>query len=375
MSSTPLFPPMKERRWWNYAGPWPFRPVYVFVTTWLFYNITAVGAATVGATFDPGRFVRDGLIQAFVSSLPVTFVFFVGRRWQIKHGVRWGSYVFFLAVAVAGTVTVRYFLVIGDIETTNLIGPLGVATTRITLFLLVTLAIAGAVTERLQKQIVATQEALEESRRQQEQILKADEDARRQVADLLHDRVQAGLIAACLELQSLPDDEAHKDAIIATIVHRLEQLRGIDVKRAARALSPSLQDVDLHAALRELAMQYGPRMETSVDVASDVELRIGDPEVRLGLYRITEQALMNAAVHGYAQHVDISIRISEGSMIVWEVRDDGRGITSPHDAGLGSALMTTWMRRLDGTWSLDARDGGGAVCKATIPLSSTRSQM
>ena len=204
---------------------------------------------------------------------------------------------------------------------------------------------------------------------QQEQILKADEDARRQVADLLHDRVQAGLIAACLELQALPEDEKQKDATIVTIVQRLENLRGIDVKRAARALSPSLQDVDLHASLRELAAQYEPRMETSVDVSSAVEERVTEPEVRLGLYRLTEQALMNAAVHGHAQHVDVSIRVTDDSTIVWEVRDDGRGLKDGQTTqGLGSALMTTWMRRLGGQWSLSARDDGGAVCRASIPL-------
>lgn len=376
MSPTPLFPPMEERRWWDYAGPWPFRPAYTFVTTWLFYNITAVGAATVGTAFDPGTFIRNGLIQAFVSSLPVTVVFFFGRRWQIKHGVRLGSYVFFIAVAVVTTVAIRYLLVIGDIETTNLIGPLGVATTRITLFLLVTLAIAGAVTERLQKQVLATQEALEEARRQQDQILQADEQARRQVADLLHDRVQAGLITACLELQTLPEGESDRREVISAIVQRLENLRAIDVKRAARALSPSLHDVDLHAALRELGSQYEPRMVTSIDVSPEVESMINDPEIRLGLYRLTEQALMNSAIHGHARHVDASIRITFGDVIVWEVRDDGSGLpTTDLEPGLGSALMATWMQRLGGDWSLQPREGGGTVCSARIPLAEAPSQL
>lgn len=361
------FPP--RQHWWNYVGPWPFRPVLMFVGTLLFYNITAVGAMTTTGNLSLRTFAITGLTQAFLSSLPVTAAIWLGRRWQMIHGVRWGSYLLFISLAIAGALTVRYFLVLDLLDTSMLATGLAIATSRITLFLFVVLAAAGSVTERLQKQVIATEQALEVSRMQQEQILAADEDARRQVADLLHDRVQAGLIAACLELQALPEDEKQKDATIATIVHRLENLRGMDVKRAARALSPSLQDVDLHASLRELAAQYEPRMETTVDVSSAVEERVTVPEVRLGLYRLTEQALMNAAIHGHAEHVDVSIRVTDDSTIVWEVRDDGRGLKDGQTTqGLGSALMTTWMRRLGGQWSLSARDDGGAVCRATVPL-------
>lgn len=368
MSPTSFVPAERDRRWWQYIGPWPFRPTLVFVTTWLFYNSTAVGAATVG-DFNPARFIGSGLLESFISSLPVTAVVWLGRRWQNRYGQHWGSYVLFIVGAVVGAVIVRFFLVVDDITTSSFAGPLAIASTRITLFLVVVLAVAGVVTERLQNQVFATKAALEESRRQQDQILKADEDARRQVADLLHDRVQAGLIAACLELQALPEDDRQKDASISTIVKRLETIRGIDVKRAARALSPSLQDVDLHAAVRELASQYEPRTQTSVDVASDVERRISDLEMRLGLYRLTEQALLNAVVHGHARHVDVSIRIQDESTIVWEVRDDGRGLsTESVEQGLGSALMTTWMRRLGGEWSLEPREGGGACCRASMPL-------
>ena len=367
MSSTAALPPVEDRRWWNYIGPWPFQPALVFVATFLFYNIGAVGAATTSSTFDPANFLGGGLLEALLSCLPATATAWLGKRWQLSYGMRWSSYAFFIAVAVVGSVVVRYFLVLGEAFANNIFPPLFVATARITLFLLVLHALAGAVTERLERQVLATQAALDESRRQQVQILRADEDARRQVADVLHDRVQAGLIAACLELQSLPGDPQQKEAISA-IVHRLEELRGIDVKRAARALSPSLQDVDLHAALRELGAQYEPSTSTRVDVPADVEKRITDPELRLGLYRITEQALMNAVIHGRAHQVEVSIRINDGNTIHWKVKDDGRGLAGGDSKqGLGSALINTWMRRLGGEWSLVDDDRGGALCRGSIP--------
>ena len=375
MSSSVVVAQIPERRWWNFIGPWPFRPLLMWVASTLFYNITAVGAMTNSGNLSLRNFAVVGLSQAFISSLPIAAFMWLGKRWQVAHGVHWGSYLFFIACAAIGALTIRYFLVLRNVPPGDVDIALSIATSRVTLFLFVVLALAGAVTERLQRQVIATQEALEEARSQQEQILRADEEARRQVAELLHDRVQAGLIAACLELQALPEDE-QREAAIATIVQRLENLRAIDVRRAARALSPSLQDVDLHAALRELGSQYEPRMITSVDVATDVENLISDPETRLGLYRITEQALMNSAIHGFAQHVDVSIRVSGDFTIEWEVRDDGKGLSDgPVDQGLGSALTNTWMRRLRGEWSLKPRDGGGAVCRAAIPIVQRPSQL
>lgn len=369
MTAMSSFQPVENRRWWNFVGPWPFRPTLMFAGGLLFYNITAVGAVTTTGNLSVRNYAVAGLADAFLSSIPLAVAMWVGRRWQRVNGVRWGSYLFFIAVAVAGALTVRYLLVLRDFYADDLVTAFGIAFARITLFMFVVLALAGAVTERLQRQVIATEVALEQSRTQQEQILQADEEARRQVADLLHDRVQAGLITACLELQTLPDDDQQRDASISTIVQRLENLRAIDVKRAARSLSPSLHDVDLHAAMRELSLQYEPRMITNVDVSTEVERRITNPEIRLGLYRITEQALMNSVIHGHAQHVDISIRISGDSMVEWEVRDDGRGLTEGDlKQGLGSALMTTWMRRLGGEWSVKPRDGGGVVCRAAIPL-------
>lgn len=376
MSSTVALPPGEDRRWWNYIGPWPFRPALIFAGTVLFYNITAVGAMTTAGNLSIRNFAISGLTQAVLSSLPVTAAIWLGKRWQLTHGVRWGSYLLFIALAIVGALTVRYFLVVEVLYRGEIATALIIATSRITLFLFAVLALAGAVTERLQRQVIATRQALEQSRTQQEQILQADEEARRQVADLLHDRVQAGLITACLELQALPQDPQQRDASISTIVQRLESLRAIDVKRAARSLSPSLQDVDLHAALRELGSQYEPTVITNVDVSMEVESNLVDPEIRLGLYRITEQALMNAVIHGHAQHVGISIRISGSSTVEWEVRDDGQGLTSGETKqGLGSALMTTWMRRLGGEWSLKPRDGGGVVCRASVPLVHNSSQL
>lgn len=366
--------PEQQRPWWGYVGPWPFRPLLVFVVTWYFFIVTTVGAVTISTDIGIANFFLVGIGQGIVSAAPLGMTLWIGRRWQEKRGIRWLSYFAFITVGSVLVIAVRYALFVSQVVEVRGASSLVLAFIRLSALVLVALALAGAVTERLQRQVRATTKALEVSRRQQEQILQADENARRQVAELLHDRVQAGLITACMELQALPADDDERRTAVAATIRQLETLRSIDVKRAARALSPSLQDVDLHAALRELGAQYEPTMRTTVDVPSDVELRIDDPEIRLAIYRIAEQALMNSASHGRARNVDISVRIS-GPTLTMDIRDDGVGLRDqPRSEGLGSALITTWARKLGGQWSLLDGAQGGVVLRLQTSVSSAVSK-
>lgn len=356
-----------QRPWWRYVGPWPLRPLLMFVITWYFFIVTTVGAITVSTQVGLRSFLAEGMVQGVASAIPMGLTLWVGKRWQQRFGIRVTSYIFFILFAVVLVISARYALFVSDVVEERGASSLVFAVFRLTMLVLVASALAGAVTERLQRQVAATTAALEISRRQQEQILQADENARRQVAEILHDRVQAGLITACLELQSLPENEEQRRNIVAATIRHLEALRSIDVKRAVRALSPSLQDVDLHAALRELGAQYQPAMITTVDVPVDVERGIRDPEVRLALYRVTEQALMNAATHGRARNVYVNAWTADDSVVL-EVGDDGVGLGSQNmEEGLGSALITTWARKLGGSWSLTNQPGSGARLRMVIP--------
>lgn len=219
----------------------------------------------------------------------------------------------------------------------------------------------------------------------QQRLIEADERMRAQVATLLHDRVQAGLIAACLELtdavhEGRPD---HLTGSIGEVVRRLEAMRDIDVRAAARTLSPDLENLDLRTALEDLSGQYLPSMQTQVEVSNDpaVLLDRAHLPVVLGAYRMAEQSLLNAAVHGRARHCRISVDI-DGDALLLRVIDDGAGISGgsspgprsvrsgpvPNKPGLGTFVCDTWAALLGGTWNMDANPGGGALVSARIPL-------
>lgn len=356
--------------WARVIAPWPLRPLVSFFVVWYFYVATATGQLLGQENVAPSDWIRSVVVDATPAALILALIILAGRQWQRRRGIRLPAYVVTLVIAASVALVVR--LVIGAVPLSTLDAPLPivVGVFRIVALLTITLAIAGALTARLQRQVDATQRALDQVEDQQELMLAADEAARRQVAALLHDRVQAGLIATGLELQMLMNASPESDrAAIRQIISRLEDLRTLDVRRAARALSPDLHDVDLQTALEDLAAQYEPAMGTAVHVAAELDSRRGEfgDDIVLGVYRVVEQALMNSAQHGQAQHARVSVDL-DGSAVRITVSDDGSGVPAAPRQGLGSAVLTTWTRLFGGEWSLSNSTQGGAVVHVTLQV-------
>lgn len=353
-----------ELRWWQYIGPWPIRPVAVTIFVALFFSFTAAASAILETELVANVSFTAQVVSVAAAATATWILLTLAARVQRRHSLDFVSYLgAFLIVASVATV-IR--TIVGGLTQLIFNSPLAMTSTilRVWVPLVIVNATLGVSTARLQYQVSQTQAALDLARRQQEWLILSDEVARRQVADTLHDQVQASLIAACLHLQSTdPSDRRSIDAVI----DRLEELRKVDVRRAARALSPTLSEVGLSSSLSELASQYEPGMVTLVDVDPRLDThRLVDERTRLGIYRIIEQALLNSAVHGRARVCDVRVMCNDGISI--EVDDSGEGFAD-EDAlhGAGGALISTWTRALEGTWSWGNRPEGGARLTVDLP--------
>lgn len=229
-------------------------------------------------------------------------------------------------------------------------------------------AVIGLAGWRLRLENLRTQEALALAREQQRQLLDADERVRGQVSAFLHDRVQGGLIAACLELSDAARAaDSATQVSIDGVVQRLEDLRALDVRSAARALSPDLANTDFRSALEDLSRQYAPAMLITLEIDPRLASRI-TPEADsslLGSFRIIEQAVLNAVVHGRARNCLVRVDLVADSLAI-SVSDDGVGIKAGGTPGLGSALTTTWTTLFGGSWSRESLPAGGTRLHALL---------
>ena len=354
-----------RRRWTWFLGPWPFQPALTTGLLLVFY--VSVQAGALG---------QRGLVDAeFRWGILVTCVFLIatawgilrlGRLWQDSHGVHWGSYLVTLLILAGLSSLTRLVRELSSLPDAEVYVALSYGRTFPLVLIIATLV--GTAFDALARQVAATEAALEVAREQQVQIITADEEARRQVAVLLHDRVQSGLLGTCLELRAISRRQPSLTAELQELVDRLETIRAFDVRHAAHVLSPNLADVDLQTAIEDLAASFSAAFTTEVrlDPLVERDLQHDAPLTALAIYRILDQALLNIAAHAGATQVHIDIdKQADGYTVT--VRDNGRGLPTEPVTGLGSTIITTWVRATDGTWGIAASPGGrGTTLQATL---------
>lgn len=212
---------------------------------------------------------------------------------------------------------------------------------------------------------------LEESRRQLAAQRSADE--RRRIARDVHDLVGHGLAAVLLHVAGarhvLRHDPDEADAALAaaedTGRRSLGELRAtVALLRAdgedAVSAVPGVADI---ARLVTEARASG----LDLDHAATGALDLVDPLVGLTLYRIAQEALLNAARHAPAARTRVTVAVTDAHV---ELRVDSRPTTTPPTGrrpGYGLVGMRERAAAVDGTVHAGP-DGDGWSVRCTVPI-------
>ncbi len=117
----------------------------------------------------------------------------------------------------------------------------------------------------------------------------------------------------------------------------------------------------------ELGHRYGlqiaVRIETPDALAGGGDL---DPAEREQVVRIAREAIVNAALHGAARHVDMVV-VKTGRDLLMTVTDDGCGITDAYRCGMGVRTMRARAAALGGWLTARPRVGGGTELQLVAP--------
>ena len=204
------------------------------------------------------------------------------------------------------------------------------------------------------------------------QLIEAQEQERRRVAQDLHDG--AAQIAATLgyHLQSLGvrvgDDHALRGELdeLAALARRSVA----DIRAAIADLRPAeLDDLGLAAALRA-------RLDAidDIEVIADLDKAAADWPTSTGIvfYRVAQEAIVNVVKHADATRLIVRLFEDEGCAHL-EVIDDGKGIMenrNPSTRGerLGIVGMRERLGLLNGQITVAANTGGGTRVCAVAPL-------
>lgn len=360
-------------------GPWPIHPGLLWTFLALFFGGAAwrlIGPQPLLPVTSPLA-QRVVVIVMFAVLVPavgvVPLVIYLRLRGRLsRNPVRSPEYLLSLAAATAVGALVNNSLLPAFPLMQQILGRPRFIDTFSRAFIVVWLvsALIGTVLERIQRESDAARAALQTIVTQRRLLLESEERVRGQVAAYLHDRVQTDLVAIGLRIRTAVnlEREEMKREIDASLAD-LERVRADKVRTASRRLSPHLSRVSFDAALRDLAAAYRPGMNVTVAVNDTAasRLRTGNITVATGLYRICEQGLLNAAVHGHATECSIQISLDSNDRFVLTLRDSGIGLPpSPIEPGLGSTVISAWTDTLNGHWTLTPTVIG-ATLTAVIP--------
>lgn len=206
------------------------------------------------------------------------------------------------------------------------------------------------------------------------QLAAGQEGERKRLAQELHDSTVQTLIAIAQtsELARDPLPPAHPAIPLLTTIRQQAVQAVNDLRDLISDLRPtSLEDLGLPAALGLLAQRAPLTAQLTVHGTAQ---RLPE-RAELALYRAAQEALHNAARHGQARHVDLSLSYTPQGVAL-TIQDDGIGFDVPADlcayalrGHYGLMGMHERLSALGGRLSVTSRRGQGTTVRVEIPPS------
>lgn len=235
---------------------------------------------------------------------------------------------------------------------------------------------------RLTNQVKEVEEARERTDEQNDlmrellrRTVRLQEDERRRIAGDIHDAVSPLITGALYRVRALllensnghaggngNGSESEQTEGLATTSELLEQSMD-ELHNVIFALRPpDLDDVGLEAAVERYVNQINRTgLPSELEVTGDI--RRLSPEVRLGIYRIIQEALHNALRHAHADEALVKIEYREHELRA-SVRDNGSGFDT-ESAGRSMSLGLLSMRERAAAIGADldivSRPGAGTI--------------
>jgi len=207
-------------------------------------------------------------------------------------------------------------------------------------------------------------------------LIHAQETARIALARDLHDDIGQDIISVALAIDGFTrssgriDDPRNQSALMKLYERAVAVADHVRV--ITHELHPAtLQLLGLVPALKAHCMEIEGHYRTKVTVDTTGDMRGISSNSALCLFRIAQEGLRNAAMHGDARHVEISLTRFGGD-IELIIRDDGCGFdvdsARRFGDGLGLVSMEERVHAAGGEVIVRSIAGGGTTVLACVPV-------
>jgi len=204
------------------------------------------------------------------------------------------------------------------------------------------------------------------------EVLEISADERRRIGHELHDGLCQYLAGIAFRAKALEQALASAASPHAEGANELAKLISGAIRQTrslARGLDPiEVESSGVAAALQRLASET----ENLFDVVCrfdcpELELQV-EPQIGAALYRLAQEAIHNAIVHGEARRIEVTLAV-EGSRLCLSVRDQGAGfeVEKAIRTGMGLRVMDYRARSIGGVLRITSRPGEGAEVLCSVP--------
>ena len=217
-------------------------------------------------------------------------------------------------------------------------------------------------------------ELAEAQRSVSRRLIEAQEKERTRIARDLHDDFGQRLALLTIELdllqQSSPDLRAEVSSRIRELGKQTSKI-ATDIQSLSHELhSSKLEYVGIAAAMRGFCQEFGEKQKVEIDFKTHDLPSFLSSNISLGLFRVLQEALHNAAKHSGVQHFEVRLW-GTSDEIHLTVRDSGAGFdpeVAKRSRGLGLISMEERLKLLNGTFSIESQPKGGTRVHACVPL-------
>lgn len=212
-----------------------------------------------------------------------------------------------------------------------------------------------------------------------ERLMASQEDERRRIASDLHDGLGQELTSILLRARVLGQiTEEPRVRESAESIREIAASALDGIRRVVRETRPPvLDDIGLEAAIerqgRDLAEASGIAIGLKWLAAPGVRWH---PDTETALYRIVQEAVVNAVKHSGARHIDVAIREEDGRITV-SVADDGtgfgvKGVLEGQRRPFGLLNMRERAAQVGGTVTFHGTEGRGSTVTVVVPVDRRR---
>lgn len=205
------------------------------------------------------------------------------------------------------------------------------------------------------------------------QVIQAQENERKRISRELHDSVAQEMLSSLVDLRVLKYMNVDTD-----VLEKLRQTEGSlmrlldDIRHLSVELRPAvLDDFGLEAAFRTHMKGLEKNFGLIVHFQSDIKRNRYEGEVETVIYRIGQEAILNAMK--YADVEEVILRLTERQdHLCLEVVDEGVGFNArnvtPEGTGLGLFGMRERAELVGGSLSIISNVNEGTKIQVEIPV-------